>query len=253
MGTKAHSLAGVAMVIALGIPMGVASAAPPGEGGAGQNRSRQAVITGGHDKKTSWLSAEYRELQVRTRTDRATLAVTIALRSGADLVTVSVSPQSVSVGRGPKHVTIDSAEALESVQQLLGGSAAIFGVRAMLSELEPVSALTAPDMALLSTAAFVASLVGDVGAPQRVADRFVEKHRGLFRQVRGEGTCWNQYTSETTAAWDELQACMADANEKSALRAAYERLACNAVWILRSESAWFEYLNCLSPIGPISQ
>jgi hypothetical protein len=253
MGTKAHSLAGLAVAIALGVPVGVASAAPLDEGGAGQKGSPQALVTGGHDTKSSWLSAEYRELQVRKRTDRATLAVTIDLRAGGDLVTVSLSPQSVSVGRGRKHVTIDSAEALESVQQLLGGSAAIFAARAMLSELEPVSALTAPDMALLSTAAFVASLVGDVGAPLRLADRFVEKHRGIFRQVREEGSCWSKYSTETTAAWDELQACMADANDKGFFRAAYERLACNAIWALRSESAWFEYLNCLSPIGPISQ
>jgi hypothetical protein len=253
MGTMARGLTGLLVMTALFAPVRASAADASGETGAPQNRGRTAVITGGHDKKASWLSAEYRELQVRKRTDRASLAVTIELRAGADLVTLSVSPRSVSVSRGGRQLTLDSAESLAAMQELLGGSVAVFGVRAMLSELESVSGFTAPDMALLSTAAFVASLVGDVSAPQRIADRFVAKHRGLFRQIRWRESCWSSYTSESTAAWDELQACMADANEKGFFRAAYERIACNTIWLLRSESAWFEYLNCLSPLGPISQ
>jgi hypothetical protein len=253
MGTMARGLAGLLVMTALFAPVRASAAGASVERGAAQNRGRTAVITGGHDKNGSWLSAEYRELQVRKRTDRASLAVTIELRAGADLVTFSVSPRSVSVSRGGRQITLDSVEALAAMQELLGGSAAVFGVRAMLSELESASGFTAPDMALLPAAAFVASLVGDVSAPQRIADRFVEKHRGIFRQIRWEGSCWSKYTAESTAAWDELQGCMGDADDKGFFRAAYERIACNTIWLLRSESAWFEYLNCLTPLGPISQ
>ena len=253
MGTMARRVTGLVMAAAVVVPVSRAAAETSKAGAAAQPRNRTATIHGGHDKTSAWLVAEYRELQVRKRTDRATLAVAIELRAGADRVIVSVAQRSVSVSRGGRHVLLDSPEALESVQQLLGGSAAVFGVRAMLSELEPVSALAAPDMALLSTAAFVASLVGDVGAPQRIADRFVQKHRGIFRQIQEEAKCWASYTAETTAAWDELQGCMADADDKGFFRAAYERIACNAVWVMRAESAWLEYLKCLSPLTAIPQ
>jgi hypothetical protein len=252
MGTMARG--GTVLLLAVVVLAGTVSAVEAGEsaGSVAAQRPR-AVVSGGHDGKTSWLVARYRELQVRTRADRAAFATAIELRAGADVVNISVARQSVAVSRGDRSVVIDSPEALEAVQHLLGGSVAVFGVRAMLSDLEPVSPLTAPDMALLSTAAFIASLVGDVGAPQRIADRFMVKHRGIFRQVRGSGECWSEYTKETTTAWDQLQDCMEDADDKGILRAAYERVACNAVWLLRSESAWFEYLKCLSPLSVIPQ
>ena len=47
--------------------------------------------------------------------------------------------------------------------------------------------------------------------------------------------------------------CMDEASNRGFFTAAYERLACNGTWLLRSESAWLEYLNCLSPLGPITQ
>lgn len=250
MGTMARRVTGMVLALTVLLPSGVAAAA---KAATAAERQRGAAISGGHDKKSAWMVAQYRDVHVRKVTDRATRAMTIELRAGRDVVTVSLTPQALTIARDGKQVVIDSAEAMESAQQLLGGSAAVFGLRAMLSELELVSAYTAPDMALLSTAAFVASLAGDVAAPQRVADRFVEKHRGLFRQVRDGGKCWADYTTESTAAWNDLQGCMADAENRGFFRAAYERVACNTIWILRSESAWFAYLNCISPLSAIAQ
>ena len=43
---------------------------------------------------------------------------------------------------------------------------------------------------------------------------------------------------------------MDEANQDSSfLNGAYRRLACNAVWILRAESAWLEYIECLNPLA----
>jgi hypothetical protein len=123
----------------------------------------------------------------------------------------------------------------------------MFAARMLLAEREATSELQAPEMSVLATAAFAASLAGDLDAPRRVATRFVEKHRGIYRQVR-LANCFDTYTSEVTAAWNDLQSCMDEANQDSSLlQAAYRRLACNAVWMLRSESAWVEYLGCLGP------
>jgi hypothetical protein len=255
MGTMVRRVTVTMMALAILAPMTNAATVGTTENDAAAppQRDRGAAISGGHDKKSAWLVADYRELHLRKRTDRTTKTTVIELRAGNDLVTVTVVNGSVSVSRNSHAVVLDSAEAMESLQHLLGGSLAVFATRAMLSELESSSALKAPDMSLLAAAAYVASLVGDLDAPRRIADRFVEKHRGIYRQVRANGTCWGEYTTETTAAWDDLQACMADANEKSFFRAAYERIACNTIWLGRSESAWFEYLNCLSPLSALNQ
>lgn len=215
--------------------------------------AEQPAIQGGHDGRSVWLTAVYRDLHVTKRVDRATRTIAIDLILAGDRVIITVSPTSVSVSRGGETLSVDSPDAFASVQQMLGGSFAVFAARAMLSQLESTSPLKAPDMSLLSAAAFVAALTGDVNAPRRLADRFVEKHRGIYRQVRGGASCWESYTSESTEAWSDLQACMDEASNRSFLVAAYERLACNATWILRSESAWLEYLNCLSPLGPLTQ
>ena len=38
-----------------------------------------------------------------------------------------------------------------------------------------------------------------------------------------------------------------DRQDESLLNRAYRRVACNAIWLVRSESAWVEYLGCLGP------
>jgi hypothetical protein len=245
---------GATIAVLMSVPAGVASAAAAGAVRPVQREdARRAEIHGGHDKSAAWMVASYRELQLRKRTDKVTRELAVEIRAGGDVVSFALGA-SLTVTRGSAQVTVDSADALRSLQDLLGTSSAVFALRVMLSELEPVSVLDAPEMSLLSTAAFVASLVGDTGAPQRLADRFVEKHRGLLRQVRlPSGNCWSAYSGETTAAWNDLQDCMDDANERDFFRAAYERIACNAVWLLRTESAWFEYLNCLSPLSGVSK
>jgi len=257
MGTMARRVTVLAVALAVFVPATNAVARSEREENAGTpapQRSRRPAITGGHDRKSAWLLASYRELQVNKISDRATRAITIEMQVGNDRVTVAVAQGAVSVARNGRSIVLDSAEAMQALQQILGGSEAIFAAKAMLSELEATSELNAHDMSLLSATAFVASLVGDIDAPQRIADRFVEKYRGIYRQVgMPTGRCWSAYTTETTAAWDELQGCMADADQKDFFRAAWERIACNGVWLGRSESAWFEYLNCLSPLGAINQ
>jgi hypothetical protein len=44
---------------------------------------------------------------------------------------------------------------------------------------------------------------------------------------------------------------MGDAADDGFFSGAYQRLACNGVWMMRSESAWFEYLKCLSPLSSL--
>jgi hypothetical protein len=218
-----------------------------------QGRPRQALRTGsGFDGRRAWLAAEYRGLQVRKSGSKEENTFSTEFRHGRDAVTLTLSAGVLSVSRGRQTVVVDSADAVGRVQTLLAASTAVFGARALLSELESTSNLKAQEMTLLASAAVLASLVGDTGAPRRLSDRFVEKHRGIFRQIRGdEAGCWDDYTSETVKAWDELQECMEDSYDDGFFSGVYQRIACNAIWIGRSESAWFEYLKCIGPFSSI--
>jgi hypothetical protein len=208
--------------------------------------TRKPVIRGIADKSRAWLGAEHRGLTVSKVADRSTGSIAIELRFRKDLIAIGVDARGgVSVTRAGSTVCLTSPESYERLQQILAGSDAAFATRVLLAEREATSDLKAAEMSLLSVAAFAASLMGDVDAPRRLATRHVEKHGGQYRPVRSE-TCFEEYTSEVSDAWNDMQACMAEANQdESMFQRAYRRVACNAVWLLRGESAWIEYVGCL--------
>ena len=50
-----------------------------------------------------------------------------------------------------------------------------------------------------------------------------------------------------------MQSCMDEANQdENIFNRAYRRVACNGVWLVRSESAWVEYLACLG-LGQLAE
>jgi hypothetical protein len=210
--------------------------------------SRKPVIRGRADARTAWLGAEHRGLTIEKTTNRVDRSIAIELRYRQDVVGINVERSgTVVVLRGGKRVRITTAEAFERVQQVLAGSEAVFAALVLHAEREATSDLQAPETSLLSVTAFVASLVGDLDAPRRLSTRFVEKHMGIYRPIRF-ATCFEQYTKESTAAWNDLQDCMNEANQdESLIQRAYRRVACNGVWLVRAESAWIEYLGCLGP------
>ncbi|MCA1562774.1 MAG: hypothetical protein LC753_14515 [Acidobacteria bacterium] len=205
-------------------------------------------ISYGIEGKRAWLAATYKQLSVNKVTNHEERSFVIELVHDGDVLLVSYNSGAVVVSRAGRTLPVTSPTALQKLQHLLAGSTAAFAARTMLSELEGESDLKAPAMSLLSSLAFVSSLAGDLNAPKRLADRFVEKHRGIFRQVRADPSCWSNYSTESTRAWEDLQNCMNEAEDDGFFSGAYQRLACNAVWVARSESAWFEYIKCLSPL-----
>jgi hypothetical protein len=221
----------------------IASSAPRQVSAA---QARKPVIRGAWDGRRASLVAEHKGLTLQKLTNKTDRSVIFELRFRGDVVVVAIDARRiVTVSRGSGSLKITSPEALGQLQTLLAGSEAAFAARLMLAERELTSDLKAHEMSLLSTAAFLASLMGDIDAPRRLATRFVEKHLGIFRPVRFE-TCFDAYSRESSAAWNDLQSCMNEANQdESLLNRAYRRVACNAVWLIRSESAWIEYLGCL--------
>ena len=218
----------------------------------GQQASPRAAetphIRGAVDAKRAWLGAEHRGLTIQKTANRSDRSLAIELRYRQDVVSIAVDAHGIiSIARGGKRARITTVDAFERAQQVLAGSEAVFAARVLHAEREAVSDLKAGEMSLLSVTAFVASLTGDVDAPRRLATRFVEKHLGIYRPVRND-TCFEAYSSEASAAWNDMQDCVNEANQdENIFNRAYRRVACNAVWLLRAESAWIEYLGCLGP------
>lgn len=209
-------------------------------------------ITGANDGARAWLVAEHGQIVVRKWTDKANPAVNIEVQHAGDLITMTIAADGVAVSRGGRRIAVNSPAAFARLQVLLGASPAVFAARVALSGLEQTSPLELRDMAFLSPLAFLASLAGDTNAPRRLADRFVEKHRGIFRRIREDDeSCWTTYTRELTAAWGDLQDCMEETEDDGFFEGALRRLACNAVWSARSVSAELEYIKCLSPLTGI--
>ena len=210
-----------------------------------QSRAPDIVVRG--DARHGRLVSRSRDLTV-SKTVTHDGVVQIDVTSDADSVSIVVSANApIHISRGGHTVAISSERNYAAAQQLLAGSAAIFAARVLLSERENQSDLKSHEVSLLSALAFVASLVGDVDAPRRLSSRFVEKHRGIFRQIgyRAYRNCWDSYESSVTKAWNDMQSCVNEANQDDSwFRAAYRRVACNTVWLLESESAWFELLKC---------
>jgi hypothetical protein len=212
------------------------------------------VIRGSADAARAWLGAEHRGLRLDKFANRKDGSLLVELRFRHDYVAIAVdNAGGIIVSRGGRRLRVDSPEAFEQLQQVLAGSEAVFAARVLLAEREAVSDLQAPEMSLLSTTAFVASLAGDLDAPRRVGTRFEQKHRGIYRQVKLR-TCFDSYVAESSDAWNDMQGCMDEANQDASIFGrAYRRVACNALWLVRSESAWVEYLGCLGAGSLIPQ
>jgi hypothetical protein len=245
--------AGLAAIAIAALPAAAFAANPEPAGAGTQGHGRRPAITGSFDGKSAVMTVEHGQLRLRKTTTLETQTIETELRAGRDVVVVRIAPGSVTVSRNGRTVAVDSAESFEELQQLIGASPAVFATKILLSELEADGTLGAPEMSLLSIAAFVAALGGDLDAPRRTADRFVARHRGIIRPVGYFDSCWNYYIVEITATWGELQECMAESYDDPWYWAPVARLACNALWVLRGESAWFEFLKCLSPLSNMPQ
>lgn len=210
------------------------------------------TIRGGRSKDQSQMVATYDGLQVVKVGTRSTGRVNIQLTYDSDTLVIDARAERIRVSRNGRTVDLSSPKKLLEAQALLGDSEAIAATRQLLSEQLDTSTLDAPQMSLLTAAAFAVSVAGDLDAPKRLADRFMTKHYGLVkvRQKEAGGRCWTSYSTESTASWNDMQACVDEANQDDNIfNRAYRRTACNGIWLARSESAWFEYLDCIAISG----
>lgn len=208
-------------------------------------------LTGGADAARVWVTGEHDGLSIRKFTAKGGASV-IEFSHGDDKVVISVSKERLSIGRKGVAREFTSAASVEEIQALLGGSSAVYRTRVLLSQFERTSALKAGSMSVLSAAAFLAALTGDVDAPARLTERFLEKHRKAYRLVRAsarsgddEASCWSTYTDEVDAAWKAQNACVKEQTDLGwFLLDSRINMFCTSFWFVRVEAAWFELLKC---------
>jgi hypothetical protein len=217
-------------------------ASEPGQG-------PELKVRTGVEKDRVWLAAEYEGLRVNKFTAKGGSSV-LEFRYRNDQVVFQFSEGGTTIIRNRKRLTADGQNG-EAVQRLLGNSVAMFRARMMLSELETTSALSAQEMSLLAAMAMATSLTGDTHAPRRLTERFAARHFGRLRPIAFEpkDSCWTSYSKEVDAAAVDHHDCAKEAVESGGIWRDFRIHACSTIWILRVESAWFEFLSCLSPLN----
>lgn len=201
-------------------------------------------ISTGLDQKRGWVTAEYGDLRIRKFTTPGEGSM-VEFGHGEDLVVFELAGTKGTIVRNGKRVDLGSGAPAEGVQRLLGDSPALYHTRVMLSQLEEASAITPPEMTVLTAAAFAAAVTGDKSAPLRVSERFLGRHGGGLRMVRfvPGASCSSEYSGEVTDAWDDMMSCKGAAVDSWIWQ--IKMTLCELEWIARVESAWFEYLKCV--------
>ena len=141
----------------------------------------------------------------------------------------------IRVSHKARKVVINSPQSRIEAQGMLRESDAVSQLLAL--ERQAVRLRSAPELALLATIAFVGSLAGDEDAARRLLERPTNDPR-LFQPVPPD-RCASAYVVKSADAWARSQAC---AGERDGPR------ACRSQWFQQAEAAWFDYLNCASPV-----
>jgi len=151
------------------------------------------------------------------------------------------------VARGGQGFDVDleapDAGDLARIRQVLSDSPAIRQFRALRSVLAPGFVKHAAGAGVVVLDGVLAILSGEMPVAQpMMATLAAADGTGI-----GEGdeiagpSCWEAYTTETNAAWVDYVACISEFAWYNPIRE-----VCAFVWVLRAESAWFQFLGCSS-------
>ena len=145
-------------------------------------------------------------------------------------------------------------EELAKIRALLAGSRAIKRYRGLAAALEARHDQSPEAYGVILGGAVIGWIDGDAAAPVRLARRIAGMsappagrgagdRAGLMFQVDG-GDCWSDYEQLINDAWNDVTSCMSYAFQQSAWWQPFFMNTCTAVWVIRSEGYWFEYLSC---------
>ena len=133
-------------------------------------------------------------------------------------------------------------DGLDHAQNVVAGSHALRAFRGVRRQLGLDAQESAPGVALDRLDALLGILQGDPGALDGRAPARRHAGVGLTRVSCGvDPTCYSDYESEVIRSWDDYVQCIDDVKWFPLMQE-----VCAFTWLLRAESAWFQFIGCSS-------
>jgi hypothetical protein len=190
------------------------------------------------------IGASGRGLDVRKTVGREG-RYTLVVRAADDLLRVEGTPSSVVLSRGDRSVAVSAAErdraAFERAATLLAGSPALALFRSAVTRLAPETRETVGGMALEIADVLLRVIQDDPSAVERFREGVLGRQAAVMRVAFVRRPCYGDWEREVLAAWGSYEGCYNDFSWWSG-----GREGCALLYTLRVESAWLEFLACLS-------
>jgi hypothetical protein len=180
----------------------------------------------------------------------------IRIAAGTDVVSVSLTPQVITIARGKAAVSlymgVVSQDSEGRLRRLLAGSRAVRAFRGLSAYLESRPA-EEDDFFATSTlvdGALLSALDGDPGAIRRISRRLVARQLAGLRAARLRGAtdrfedCVGRYEATVYWAWGQFMACVDAASDDPFYIRAFTMNFCDAEWIARAETAAYQFVAC---------
>jgi hypothetical protein len=182
----------------------------------------------------------------------------IRIQAAGDETLLEVEPGVWHVSREGRTVDVSvlstDERAAEAARALLAGSRAVRRFRAMAYALTAPEAASPMGAAVQLTATFLSILDGDNDAASRLRDRGRKRAPAtgtsptatasvamMSEEEYAGPSCYSKYLSEVSTAWEEFMMCLADVWALPPWS-----YVCAFEWVLKVESAWFQFLACSS-------
>jgi hypothetical protein len=170
----------------------------------------------------------------------------IAVRAGDDRFAVVFSPAGIDVERQSRrrHIDLDAVTDDDwlRVKVLVAGSRGLRLFRTLANTLDPATLETPAGTAILLSDAVLGLLDGDVGAVGRLGRQMRVAYQARIRPVAlGQEflQCYRKYEAAVDMALMEYGECTARYWSFDP-----RQYLCDMEWLLKAESAWFQFLSC---------
>ena len=173
--------------------------------------------------------------------------IEVWIRYARDEFRMSRRGDRLQVARGGQAFDVDltapGTDDLARVRQVLTDSEAVRRFRALRSVLSRGFVKHAAGAGVAVLDGLLAVLSGEMPVAQPTMATFAaadETGLGEGDEIAGP-SCWDAYVTETNAAWNDYVGCIGSFAWYNPMRE-----VCAFVWVLRAESAWFQFLGCSS-------
>lgn len=181
-----------------------------------------------------------------TKTVRPTGEFVLTLKSGADVVTMTVTGKGTTVSRGRQSVAlprgVDAPGRRPAARRMLADSESVVRYRGMADALMAANDRSPAALGVIIADAMLGVLSGDVGAPRRIAEYLAHGGTKRMRPAGMAIDCFTLMEQRMTEAWNDYVACWFSVG--NIMFSDYWQELCAARWLIQVESYWFNFISC---------